>query len=271
MASTRQQTWTTLFRAREMPPATLKTPCRHGGKSLPVPDRKKLNRKLSPTIRPACPAAKEAALIFMPDREPRSGSGGEEFISLKKKTLGEFTVHDILPMVVQTLPEKTSGSLVPRRSILPVYPSSWTSGSSESQIPWLVLFQSMEERLNQMMVILARISSGEPVRLPKPVLVEISEAGILFRSERMYPAGDVLHLLIDLPVFPPVELEARARAVGSSDRGREEEGRYEVLASFEGLPVDLRDRLLQYIVVRQREEIRHGHPDKAVATSRRIG
>lgn len=210
-------------------------------------------------------------MIFMPDEELRSGSGREAFISLKKKTLGEFTVHDVLPMVVQTVPEKTSGSLVPRRSILPVYPSSWTSGPSEGQIPWLVLFQSMEERLNQMMVILARISSGEPVRLPKPVQVEISEAGILFRSERMYPSGDVLHLLIDLPVFPPVELEACARAVGAVDCGGEEGGRYEILASFEGLPVDLRDRLLQYIVVRQREEIRHGHPDKAVATSRRIG
>lgn len=271
MVSTRQQTWTTLFRVREMPPVPLMTPCRHGGRSLPVPARKRLNRKLSPTIRTAHPAAKEADLIFMPDAEPRSGSGREEFISLKKKTLGEFTVHDTLPMVVQTLPEKISGSLVPRRSILPVYPSSWTSGPSEGQIPWLVLFQSMEERLNQMMVILARISSGEPVRLPIPVPVEISEAGILFSSERMYPEGDILHLLIDLPVFPPVELETRARAVGAVDRGREEEGRYEILASFEGLPVDLRDRLLQYIVVRQREEIRHGYPDKAVATSRRIG
>ncbi len=208
----------------------------------------------------------------MPDgKDPSSLLVREDFTERKRKILGDFTVIDTLPLVIQTSSDSNAGFLVPRRPVLPVYPSSWVSGSSEDQIPWLILFQSMEERLNQMMLILARLSSGEKVRLPVPVPVEISSSGMVFSSEEPYPAGESLHLLIDLPVFPPLELDTRVRVIASfspEDRSGEQT---EVLVSFDSLSSGLRDRLLQYIVVRQREEIRQGQKDRSVATSRRIG
>jgi len=78
-----------------------------------------------------------------------------------------------------------------------------------------------------------------------------------------------LHLLIDLPVFPPMEMDvlARVSACAQSPEGT----RTDVLVAFDPLPSGLRDQLLQYIVVRQREEIRQGQKDRPVATSRRIG
>ena len=206
----------------------------------------------------------------MPERIPSENLlGREEFSAWKRRVLGEFTVFDVLPLVIQSPAERTAGFLVPRRPVLPIYPSSWTSGSSENQIPWLVLFQSMEERLNQMMLILARLSSGEKVRLPVPVKVEISASGLVFPSEHSYPAEEPLHLLIDLPVFPPMEMDVLAHVSGCSPSS--EGSGTDVLVAFDPLPAGLRDRLLQYIVVRQREEIRQGRKDRTVATSRRIG
>jgi len=208
--------------------------------------------------------------IFMPERMPSGKLLGEkEFSVRKREVLGDFTVFDVLPLVIESPAERKAGSLVPRRSVLPIYPASWTSGPSENQIPWLVLFQSMEERLNQMMLILARLSSGEKVRLPVPVRVEISSSGMVFPSEHSYPENEALHLLIDLPVFPPLEIDLLAH-VSACTLSSEGTGT-EVLVAFDSLPTGLRDQLLQYIVVRQREEIRQGQKNRAVATSRRIG
>ncbi len=214
--------------------------------------------------------ATSAVSIFMPERTPSGKLLGEkEFSARKREVLGDFTVFDVLPLVIQSPEDRNAGSLVPRRSVLPIYPASWTSGPSENQIPWLVLFQSMEERLNQMMLILARLSSGEKVRLPVPVKVEISSSGIVFPSDFSYPENEALHLLIDLPIFPPMEMDvlARVSACAQSPEGT----RTDVLVAFDPLPSGLRDQLLQYIVVRQREEIRQGQKDRPVATSRRIG
>jgi hypothetical protein len=92
---------------------------------------------------------------------------------------------------------------------------------------------------------------------------------MVFPSEHSYPEDEALHLLIDLPVFPPLEIDLLAH-VSACTLSSEGTGT-EVLVAFDSLPTGLRDQLLQYIVVRQREEIRQGQKNRAVATSRRIG
>ncbi len=245
--------------------------CLRQSRKKPPPDlvRKKANPRF---LHPRIDSRGETIAVstFMPEGTSSPNIlGQEDFVARKRKVLGEFTVFDVLPLVFQTPADRGAGSLVPRRPVLPIYPSSWTSGSSEDQIPWLVLFQSMEERLNQMMLILARLSSGEKVNLPVPVPVEISSTGMVFPSEKAYSSGESLHILIDLPVFPPLEMDVLAHVSACSLSSREPGT--DVLVGFDSLSAGLRDSLLQYIVVRQREEIRQGQKDRTVATSRRIG
>ncbi|MHB8423135.1 MAG: PilZ domain-containing protein [Leptospirales bacterium] len=175
--------------------------------------------------------------------------------------LGSFSVNDTIPLAHQRWDGRGGKEgLIPRRKVLPVYPSSWNPGNiGEDQIPWLVLFQSFEERLNQVVGILASLSAGEKVVLPVSVPLQISEKGISFSSPQPYSSGDVLFLLLDLPIFPPVEIQAKARVLGVLD---ESSGNppfpYLVLALFEELSPRMSDHLVQYIVARQREEIQEG-------------
>ena len=201
-----------------------------------------------------------AGSISMPEPQGSTLCDPETFETLLKE-LGSFTVADVLPLVHQRWEESGgTGGVVPRRRVLPVYPASWNPGNAgEDQIPWLVLFQSLEERLNQMVGVLARLSAGEKVVLPSPVPLRISEKGLSFASSRPYDPGQPLFLLLDLPVFPPAELQVRARVLGVRESSSETPPfRYTVLALFEALSPRLSDQLVQYMVARQREAIQEG-------------
>ena len=201
-----------------------------------------------------------AGSISMPESQGTTLCDPETFETLLKE-LGSFTVADVLPLVHQRWEESGgTGWVVPRRRVLPVYPASWNPGNAgEDQIPWLVLFQSLEERLNQMVGVLARLSAGEKVVLPSPVPLRISEKGLSFASSRPYDPGQHLFLLIDLPVFPPAELQVRARVLGVRESSSETlPFRYTVLALFDKLSPRLSDQLVQYMVARQREAIQEG-------------
>lgn len=177
------------------------------------------------------------------------------------RELGTFFVSDVLPLDHRRWDGAVgNGAIVPRRRVLPVYPSSWNPGNmGDDQIPWLVLFQSLEERMNQIVGVLARLSAGEEVVLPASVPVKVSEKGISFSSARPYSSGEILSLLFDLPVFPPVEIQSKARVLGVLDKNPGDPSiRYMVLALFEELHPRMSDHLVQYIVARQREAIQEG-------------
>ncbi|MHB1285054.1 MAG: PilZ domain-containing protein [Leptospirales bacterium] len=193
----------------------------------------------------------------MPETQGGALCDPKTFEKLRKE-LGSFTVTDVFPMAHHPWGDDNGkGELVPRRRVLPVYPASWNPGNvGEDQIPWFVLFQSMEERLNQIVGVLARLSAGEKVVLPSSVPLQISEKGLSFESDCPYVPGQFLFLLMDLPVFPPVEIQVKARVLAVRDaHSGNSPPRYTVLALFEDLSPRLCDQLVQYMVVRQRESI----------------
>ncbi len=209
----------------------------------------------------------------MPEAPPEVTLCDRETFEGLKKEMGPFFVSDVFPIAHDSArSESPDETLVPRRRILPVYPSSW--GSREEQVPWLFLFQSLDERLNQMMTVLGKVSRGETVVFPRPSCVQISGTGLLFGSHRPYEPDERIVLLLDLPVFPPVEIQTAGRVLGSmKGDGKGGNDPYCVVALFEKMSPRFQDQLVQYIVVRQREEIQdvRSGPSPPVASKSRIG
>jgi hypothetical protein len=209
----------------------------------------------------------------MPEKPPEATLCDRETFEGLKKEMGPFFVSDVFPIAHESARSASPGeTLVPRRRILPVYPSSW--GAQDEQIPWLLLFQSLDERLNQMMTVLGKVSRREAVVLPKPSYVQISGSGLMFGSHVLYEPDERIVLLLDLPVFPPVEIETAGRVLGAmKGDGQDGADPYRVVALFEKMSPRFQDQLVQYIIVRQREEIQEvrSGPSPPVASKNRIG
>lgn len=209
----------------------------------------------------------------MPDTPPEANLCDRETFEGLKKEMGPFFVSDVFPIAHASVDSGGSGgTLVPKRRILPVYPSSW--GNQDEQVPWLLLFQSLDERIHRIMAVLDKMSRGEEVSLPGPASLQISGAGIAFGSRVPYRSGERIVLQLDLPVFPPADIETAARVLGST-KGEPNDGPepYRVVALFETMAPRSQDQLVQYIVVRQREEIQEARSSGSapVASRGRIG
>ncbi|MCL4485631.1 MAG: hypothetical protein M1537_04730 [Nitrospirae bacterium] len=168
-----------------------------------------------------------------------------------------LNVDDRLPLLF--LPgissEAASQPFSRRRRPLIAFPRAATL--SESEIPWVGLYQSLDLRMGRILDSLDRLSRGEPLRLPRVVPVRLSESALTFYASEPFNPGTKGGLILELPTLPACEIDCDLSVVHCVpwDRAEDsppEEG-YAVTGLFGNLEGEMRESLLQYLVLRQRE------------------
>ena len=187
----------------------------------------------------------DVGLIFLPEESsPPSGD------SLSHPPLN---VEDRLPLLF--LPDNNNdGPSLPiaspafRRRPLIAFPRA--ASLPESEVPWIGLFQSLDMRLGRILDSLGRLSRGEPILLPEVLPVRLSEAAATFPS-RLSPApGTFGRLLLELPTLPVFEIDSPVTVVSCQPQSP---GENLVTTLWKGLEGEMRENLLQYLILRQRE------------------
>lgn len=83
--------------------------------------------------------------------------------------------------------------------------------------------------------------------------VNLSATGLRFQTRERYEAGDKLEIKMLLPARPPFGMLLYGSIIRVGDMGG---GEYEIALRFNGISDDLRDEIIQYSLMRQREIIR---------------
>ncbi len=186
----------------------------------------------------------DVGLIFLPEESsPLPGD------SLSHPPLN---VEDRLPLLF--LPDNNDGPSLPiaspafRRRPLIAFPRA--ASLPESEVPWIGLFQSLDMRLGRILDSLGRLSRGEPILLPEVLPVRLSEAAATFPS-RLSPApGTFGRLFLELPTLPVFEIDSPVTVVSCQPQSP---GENLVTTLWKGLEGEMRENLLQYLILRQRE------------------
>ena len=179
---------------------------------------------------------------------------GEE--RAKKFFHSSLNVDDRLPLLfLPGIPATAANpSFSHRRRPLIAFPRASTL--PESEIPWVGLYQSLDLRMGRILDSLDRLSKGEPLRLPRVVPVRISEGALTFFSTEAFETGVKGGLILELPTLPLCEIDCDLSIVhcDSWDIDMESSpGGFAVTGLWSGLEGEMRESLLQYLVLRQRE------------------
>lgn len=166
-------------------------------------------------------------------------------------------VDDRLPLLF--LPGTSSGvadqSFSRRRRPLIAFPRASTLPDSE--IPWVGLYQSLDLRMGRILDSLDRLSRGEPLRLPRVVPVIVSERALTFYSQDPSEPGVKGGIILELPTLPASEIDCDLTVLRCEpwpeEGGPSAKSGFAVTGSWTGLEGEMRESLLQYLVLRQRE------------------
>lgn len=168
-----------------------------------------------------------------------------------------LNVEDRLPVLF--LPGVRASSpispLFRRRRPLIAFPHASTL--SESEIPWVGLYQSLDLRMGRILDSLERLSRGETLVLPRVVPVRISEYGLTFFHFQAVAENSTGSVLVELPTLPAFEVECdlsvRHCEEWFDESSGEDSSGYAVTGEWVGLEGEMLESLLQYLILRQRE------------------
>lgn len=144
-----------------------------------------------------------------------------------------------------------------RRRPLIAFPNASTLPDSE--IPWVSLYQSLDLRMGRILDSLDRLSRGEPLRLPRVVPVRVSEGALTFYSSDPIAPGTRGALILELPTLPVCEIDCDLSVVHSGPWNQtsapDPSKGHAVTGRWIGLEGEMRESLLQYLILRQRETL----------------
>lgn len=181
-----------------------------------------------------------------------TGEGGEG-----KSFHSPLSVEDRLPLLF--LPGVPAGAadqpFSRRRRPLIAFPRA--SSLPDSEIPWVGLYQSLDLRMGRILDSLDRLSRGEPLRLPRVVPVRVSERALTFFAREPFDQGIKGGVILELPTLPVCEIDCDLTVLKCEPWPEEgallPDAGYSVTGSWSGLEGEMRESLLQYLVLRQRE------------------
>ncbi|MFN3681277.1 MAG: flagellar brake protein [Nitrospira sp.] len=124
-------------------------------------------------------------------------------------------------------------------------------------MPWIM---KVDWLLEVILKTLARVHPG-CMELAKVTTVNISGGGIGFVAPQQFNIGDRLALRVILPPFTPIQVAARVIRSSPDPQGRG----FALAAEFVDLGADEQDRLIQYILQTQAEQLRSRRKGEAVA------
>ena len=168
-----------------------------------------------------------------------------------------LNVDDRLPLLfLPGIPASSANQPFSRRR-RPLIAFPRGSTLPESEIPWVGLYQSLDLRMGRILDSLDRLSRGEALRLPRVVPVRISEGALTFYATEPFETGVKGGLILELPTLPLCEIDCDLSIVhcGPWDIDMETSpgGGFAVTGLWSGLEGEMRESLLQYLVLRQRE------------------
>ena len=142
-----------------------------------------------------------------------------------------------------------------RRRPLIAFPNA--SNLPDSDVPWVSLYQSLDLRMGRILDSLDRLSRGEPLGLPRVVPVRLSESALTFYSLEPIPPGARGALILELPMLPACEIDCELSIVHSRPWDQEDgpapERGHAVTGRWIGLEGEMKESLVQYLILRQRE------------------
>ena len=163
-----------------------------------------------------------------------------------------FRVDDVVSMVVRKVDD--NGQLNVSRSI-PFFEAGVLDAESPDPGVNPKLWQMLVNIHAMLGMVLERLDleTAEFLRSEKKP-VSISATGVRFRTRERYEAGDKLEMKMLLPARPPFGVLVYGSIIRADDMGG---GEYEVAVHFYNVGDDLRDEIIQYSLMRQREIIRN--------------
>jgi len=165
---------------------------------------------------------------------------------------GYFRVDDVVPLVVRKVPAGR-GLLVSRsfpfsEVVAPV------SGDAAAPDVNPRVWQMLVNIHTMLGMILERLDmETEGFLNAEKTHVNMSANGMAFRSKEPFAAGDTLEVKMLLPARPPLGVIVYGTVIRADDAGN---GETEIALHFNEMSEELRNEIIQYSLMRQREIIR---------------
>jgi len=180
---------------------------------------------------------------------------GREAVTLRQNFANSreyFRVEDVVPIIVRKV---GAGEAVRPSRAFPFHDSGLLDtgeGPGEDVNPRL---WKMLVNIHSMLgMVLERLDlESEGFLHAEKKQVNMSATGMAFRAKERYAPGDILEVKMLLPAHPPFGVLVCGTVVRAEDAG---DGETEIALRFNGIDEELRDEIIQYTLVRQREIIR---------------
>jgi hypothetical protein len=162
-----------------------------------------------------------------------------------------FRVDDVVPMVVRKV--DVNETLTVSRSI-PFFDAGFVEAESSDMDINPKLWQMLVNIHTMLGMVLERLDleSAGFLRSEK-MRVNMSATGMRFLTRERYAVGDKLEIKMLLPARPPFGVLVYGNIIRVDDMGG---GENEIALRFYDISDDLRDEIIQYSLMRQREIIR---------------
>ena len=180
---------------------------------------------------------------------------GEGVLTLRQiwsNTRESFRVDDVVPMVVRKVDENDPVNV--SRSI-PFFDAGVIEAESPDEDVNPKLWQMLVNIHTMLGMVLERLDleTAGFLRSEKK-RVNMSATGMRFQTKERYAAGDKLEIKMLLPARPPFGVLVYGNIIRVDDMGG---GENEIALRFFDISDELRDEIIQYSLMRQREIIRN--------------
>jgi len=172
-----------------------------------------------------------------------------------------FRIDDRIPLTVRVVRDDRTS---PARIITPEPADSNAAmpddtGGFDDRVAEMLY--RIDRKLDFIMNALILQQEGLPLRAQHDV--NLSAAGMRLQLEEKIEEGDIVEVKMVLPLCPSVGLSIYGRVVRVSEKAGSGRHRYEAAIDFIDVGQDVKDRIIEYTLMRQREIIRRekGCPD----------
>lgn len=180
---------------------------------------------------------------------------GESVLTLRQiwsNSRESFRVDDVVPMVVRKVNENEQLNV--SRSI-PFYDAGVLQAESPDMDINPKLWQMLVNIHAMLGMVLERLDLETAGFLQaEKKRVNMSATGLRFQTRERYAVGDKLEIKLLLPARPPIGMLVYGSIIRVDDMGG---GENEIALRFYDISDDLRDEIIQYSLMRQREIIRN--------------
>ena len=180
---------------------------------------------------------------------------GEDVLTLRRiwsNSRESFRVDDVISMVVRKVQENEPLNV---SRLIPFFDAGVIDAESPEMDVNPKLWQMLVNIHAMLGMVLERLDleTAGFLRSEKK-RVNMSANGLRFRTRERYEAGDELEVKMLLPARPPFGILVHGSIIRVDDVGG---GEYEIALQFIDLSDDLREEIIQYSLMRQREIIRN--------------